>query len=259
MNGVKLKPNFHQIWLTIHNISVKLVPNIYFYCQVYFSDIENGGEIMDTFLVSWDIGLGYLNIIICLYTTPSHYHNCANLSRHWIYKMPVRYVLSNVWVISNIFSQLSIIQYMGLCVFNLPISLVTVWQLRRYLPSTVLSRWRTRLSVSVQFSSIQVACVNEASTECAQEYKKCVETFWNTGRVVGNPGKAVRGVCRSALKRTVMWIWREGTCSSKYKPENGTCWMRTVLAVIWNWLKCGWPQLFFHSCLKYHQSISSEK
>ena len=60
--------------------------------------------------------------------------------------------------------------------------------------------------------------------------KKCVETFWNTGRVVGNPGKAVRGVCRSALKRTVMRIWREGTCSSKYKPENGTCWMRTVLA-----------------------------
>ena len=27
-----------------------------------------------------------------------------------------------------------------------------------------------------------------------------------------------------------MRIWREGTCSSKYKPENGTCWMRTVLA-----------------------------
>ena len=60
--------------------------------------------------------------------------------------------------------------------------------------------------------------------------KKCVETFWNTGRVVGNPGKAVGGVCRSALKRTVMRFWREGTCSSKYKPENGTCWMRTVLA-----------------------------
>ena len=60
--------------------------------------------------------------------------------------------------------------------------------------------------------------------------KKCVETFWNTGRAAGNPGKAVRGVCRSALKRTVMLIWREGTCSSKYKPENGTCWMRAVLA-----------------------------
>ena len=48
--------------------------------------------------------------------------------------------------------------------------------------------------------------MNEASTECAHGLKKCVETFWNTGRVVGNPGKAVRGVCRSALKRTVMRI-----------------------------------------------------
>ena len=96
--------------------------------------------------------------------------------------------------------------------------------------------------------------------------KMCVETFWNTGRVVGNPGKAVRGICRSAPKRTVMRIWREGTCSSKCKPENGTCWMRTVLAewerylqsfeIGWKW---EWSQLFFHSCLKYHQSISSEK
>ena len=30
----------------------------------------------------------------------------------------------------------------------------TVWQLRRYLPSTVLSRWRKRRSVSDQFSTI---------------------------------------------------------------------------------------------------------
>ena len=60
--------------------------------------------------------------------------------------------------------------------------------------------------------------------------KKCVEKFWNTGKVVGNPGKAVRCVCRAALKRMVMRIWREGTCSSKYKPENDTCRMRTVLA-----------------------------
>ena len=41
-------------------------------------------------------------------------------------KMPVRYILSSVWVILSIFSQLSIIQYMGLCVFSLPISLVMI-------------------------------------------------------------------------------------------------------------------------------------
>ena len=39
-------------------------------------------------------------------------------------KMPVRYILSSVWVRLSILSRLSIIQYMGLFVFSLPISLV---------------------------------------------------------------------------------------------------------------------------------------
>ena len=55
------------------------------------------------------------------------YHHCANfIWRHWTYKMPVRYNLSSVWVRLSIFSQLSIIQYVGLCVFNLPISFVMI-------------------------------------------------------------------------------------------------------------------------------------
>ena len=45
---------------------------------------------------------------------------------HWTYKMPVIYILSSVWVRLSIFSQLSIIQYVGLCVFSLPISLVMI-------------------------------------------------------------------------------------------------------------------------------------
>ena len=48
--------------------------------------------------------------------------------------------------------------------------------------------------------------MNEASTECAKGYKKVRRNFWITDRVVGNHGKAVRGVYRSALKRTVMRI-----------------------------------------------------
>ena len=40
--------------------------------------------------------------------------------------MPVRYNLSSVWVMMSIFSQLSIIQYVGLCVFSLPISFVMI-------------------------------------------------------------------------------------------------------------------------------------
>ena len=51
---------------------------------------------------------------------------CKIIWRHWTYKMPVRYILSIVWVRLSIFSQLSIIQYMGQCVFSLPISLVMV-------------------------------------------------------------------------------------------------------------------------------------
>ena len=51
---------------------------------------------------------------------------CKLIWRHWTYKMPVRYVFSSVWVTLSIFSQLSIIQYMGLCVFSLPISLVII-------------------------------------------------------------------------------------------------------------------------------------
>ena len=66
-------------------------------------------------------------VFVCLYITPSHYHHCANfIWRHWTYKMPVRYNLSSVWVRLSIFSQLSIIQYVGLCVFSLPISFVMI-------------------------------------------------------------------------------------------------------------------------------------
>ena len=40
--------------------------------------------------------------------------------------MPVRYILSSVWVRLSIFSPLSIIQYVGLYVFSLPISVVMI-------------------------------------------------------------------------------------------------------------------------------------
>ena len=40
--------------------------------------------------------------------------------------MPVRYILSSMWIRWGIFPQLSIIQYVGLRVFSLPISLVMI-------------------------------------------------------------------------------------------------------------------------------------
>ena len=51
---------------------------------------------------------------------------CKLIWRHWTYKMPVRYILSSVWVRLSIFSPLSILQYMGLYVFSLPISFVMI-------------------------------------------------------------------------------------------------------------------------------------
>ena len=50
---------------------------------------------------------------------------CKIIWRHWTCKMPVRYILSSVWVRLSIFSRLSVIQsimqYVGLlCVFSLP-------------------------------------------------------------------------------------------------------------------------------------------
>ena len=70
-------------------------------------------------------------VLICLYNSPSHYHHCANLSEDIeLIKMPVRYILSTVWVRLSIFSQWSIIhsiiQYVGLCVFSLPTPLVII-------------------------------------------------------------------------------------------------------------------------------------
>ena len=73
------------------------------------------------------ICFGLQIVFVCLYITPSHYHRCAYfIWRHWTYKMPVRYNLSSAWVRLSIFSQLCIIQYVGLCVFSLPISLVMI-------------------------------------------------------------------------------------------------------------------------------------
>ena len=64
---------------------------------------------------------------IAKFMGPSHYHHCANfIWRHWTYEMPVRYNLSSVWVRLSIFSQLSIIHCVGMCVFSLPTSSVMI-------------------------------------------------------------------------------------------------------------------------------------
>ena len=51
---------------------------------------------------------------------------CKLIWRHWTYKMPVRHILSSVWIRLSIFSPLSIILYVELYVFSLPISVVMI-------------------------------------------------------------------------------------------------------------------------------------
>ena len=62
------------------------------------------------------------------------------LATCWTIIMPLRYILSSVWIRLSIFSQLSImqsiIQYVGLCDFSLPLPL---WWLREYIYFVLLS------------------------------------------------------------------------------------------------------------------------
>ena len=51
---------------------------------------------------------------------------CRLIWRHWINKIIVRYMLPSVCLRSRQFSQLSFIQYMGLCVFSLSNSHVMI-------------------------------------------------------------------------------------------------------------------------------------
>ena len=51
---------------------------------------------------------------------------CRPIWRHWTTKMLVRYMLPSVYLRLRQFSQLSFVQYMGLCVFSLPNSPVMI-------------------------------------------------------------------------------------------------------------------------------------
>ena len=84
------------------------------------------------FMVSTNssIRFGLRIVFVYLYIRPSHYHHYANfIWRHWTYKIPDKYNLSSVWVRLSSFYQLSIIQYVGLCVFTFPVSFVMIARL----------------------------------------------------------------------------------------------------------------------------------
>ena len=75
------------------------------------------------------IRFGLLIVFVCLYIAPSQYHHCANISEDIELIKCLSDIFCRVWVRLSIFSQSSIIQYMG-CVFSVyPFPL---WWLREY-------------------------------------------------------------------------------------------------------------------------------
>ena len=86
------------------------------FCFHYYCAVDDEWKKSDTFWLATRVRL-FVHYTISLSSS------CKLIWRHWNYKMPVSYIFSGVWVRVSIFSQLSIIQYMRLCVFCLPISL----------------------------------------------------------------------------------------------------------------------------------------
>ena len=96
-----------EMFVTSYSVTYCIyIPGKPGFCFHYHCAVYDECKYSDTFWI----------VFVCLYITPSHYHHCANLSEDIEHKMPVRYILSSVWVRLSIFSQLSIIQYMGLYV-----------------------------------------------------------------------------------------------------------------------------------------------
>ena len=89
------------------------------FCFHYYCAVYDECKYSDTFWLAYRVHL-FVHYTISLSLL------CKLSWGHWTYKMPVRYISSSVWVRLSVFSQLSIIQHMGLCVFSLPISLVMI-------------------------------------------------------------------------------------------------------------------------------------
>ena len=92
--------------------------------------------------------------------------------RHWTYKMPVRYILSSVWVRLSINSQLSIIQYMGLCVLSLLISFVMIERIY------ILSYYHHQIGSMNHYPLFRVRSWNNGM-RCMSLYILMAYLYWN--------------------------------------------------------------------------------
>ena len=98
-------------------------------CFHYYCAVHDECKYSDTFRPA-DRTLLFVQYTISLSSL------CKLIWRHWTYKIPVRYILSSVWVRWSIFSPLSILQYVG-CMFSVYPFLL--WWLREYIYFVLLS------------------------------------------------------------------------------------------------------------------------
>ena len=88
-------------------------------CSVYWCSVYGICKRSDTL---WPAG----HVRLFVYYTISLSSLCRLIWRHWTNKMLVRCMLPSVCLRLRLFSQLSCLQYMGLCVFSLPNSPVMI-------------------------------------------------------------------------------------------------------------------------------------
>ena len=109
-----------EIFVTSYSVTYCIyIPGKPGFCFHYHCAVYDECKYSDTFWLADRVHL-FVHYTISLSSL------CKLIWGHWTYKMPVRYILSSVWVRLSIFSHLSIIQYMGLCVLSLPMSLVMI-------------------------------------------------------------------------------------------------------------------------------------
>ena len=100
-------------------ISGTLGPCFNYWCSIYWCSVYGIGIRSDTL---WPAG----RVRLFVDDTISLSSLCRLIWRHWTNKMLVRYMLPSVCLRLRLFSQLSFIWYMGLCVFSLPDSPVMI-------------------------------------------------------------------------------------------------------------------------------------
>ena len=108
-------------WLYHHSLSVALYRSQESWVLVSTTTVQSV-TCVNNLGVLWREG----RIHLLAHYTISWFPLCRVIWKHGTYKMLVRYILSSICLRLSLFSRLSVMQYMGLCVFTLSISLLII-------------------------------------------------------------------------------------------------------------------------------------